>query len=734
MGFALPLMLAGLAGVAIPVLLHLLNRRRFDVVDWGAMQFLQVSPPTRRRLLLENLLLLALRMGLIAVLVAALAAPYTTTRVLADLSGRENRDVVLVVDGSDSMSALGTGRTSHEAAREWAAAFLDTLAAGDSVAILQAKQMPLTLLEPTHDLSRARQALEELPPPRGGCDWPQAVQVACKILAQGKRPRREIILLSDGQRFGWADEATLLRWELLAGQLKTAAFQPRLGYVNLDPQRPTEPANWSLEPLRASRAVACAGQQITFRTALRLHGQADYRPPHRLVLEVDGRPAVTLQPPPAAPLDKGQVPFSFTYRFARAGSHLISVVVEPDPPPDQRPADYRIRDYLPADNRQDLAIEVLTALPVLLVDGGDRPAPRSRGTDFLRHALAPPRDRTPAVAVQVVPLADFEPSLLTADSRPRVLVLADVPRLSSVQREAVGQFLAAGGGVLVTLGERVDAAHYNNELYRGGQGWLPARLDEICGSVAEPDRAASPLAVSFFHPALELFRDVPVGGLADARFPRWWKVTTAGRNATAVPVALLTTNDPLLVEKSHPAGRVLLCTVPLDKSWGSNLPDLPAFAPLAHELVYYLAGARASDNNLPPGQPLRYRPAAGEAGEPVLRLPDGTARPMKVGPGGYVHETTREPGIYRVETAGNRITYFVVQPDAREADLTPCTDADRDKVARLLPVTYLADAPPPAELLSETAREQELWGWFLLAVVGLLCSEVWLTRGLARKR
>src|SRR5262249_23447863 len=77
MSFLNVMMLAGLAGVAIPPIIHLLNRRRYDVVDWGAMQFLQLSEVTRRRLLLEELLLMLLRMGLIAVLLAALAGPYT---------------------------------------------------------------------------------------------------------------------------------------------------------------------------------------------------------------------------------------------------------------------------------------------------------------------------------------------------------------------------------------------------------------------------------------------------------------------------------------------------------------------------------------------------------------------------------------------------------------------------------------------------------------------------------
>src|SRR5437764_8341656 len=132
-------MLFGLAGISIPVIIHLLNRRRFDVVDWGAMQFLQISETTRRRLLIEELLLLLLRMGLIAVLVIALAAPYVTSTVLGNLA-KDNRDVVLVVDGSASMGFAAAGKSAHDAAKEWAGKFLDGLAAGDTVAVLHARQ------------------------------------------------------------------------------------------------------------------------------------------------------------------------------------------------------------------------------------------------------------------------------------------------------------------------------------------------------------------------------------------------------------------------------------------------------------------------------------------------------------------------------------------------------------------------------------------------------------------
>src|SRR5579885_1818770 len=142
------------------------------------MQFLQISEVTRRRIFIEELLLMLLRMGLLAVLVFALAGPFLTVANVARLGPPANRDVVLVFDGSYSMGstrgrprlpsgagdagpARQAGPTSNstpfEAAKEWALAFVDDLAPGDTVAILQAKDVVIPVLaEPSHDLSQVR--------------------------------------------------------------------------------------------------------------------------------------------------------------------------------------------------------------------------------------------------------------------------------------------------------------------------------------------------------------------------------------------------------------------------------------------------------------------------------------------------------------------------------------------------------------------------------------------------
>src|SRR5262249_60775228 len=108
-GFGPPPRLTGLAALATPPIIHLLNRRRYDVVDWGAMRFLQVSEVTRRRLLIEEILLMLLRIGLLAVFVFGLASPWLQSETFARFGTRPNRDVVLVIDGSYSLGAPVAG-------------------------------------------------------------------------------------------------------------------------------------------------------------------------------------------------------------------------------------------------------------------------------------------------------------------------------------------------------------------------------------------------------------------------------------------------------------------------------------------------------------------------------------------------------------------------------------------------------------------------------------------------
>ena len=89
-GFQNPGLAIGAALCAVPLIIHLLNRQRHRPQEWAAMRFvLAAYRKTRRRVQLENLLLLLARMLAVAALAFAVARPAASGDSLAGL--REER-------------------------------------------------------------------------------------------------------------------------------------------------------------------------------------------------------------------------------------------------------------------------------------------------------------------------------------------------------------------------------------------------------------------------------------------------------------------------------------------------------------------------------------------------------------------------------------------------------------------------------------------------------------------
>ena len=88
MGFVQASMLAALAAVALPIIAHLIFRRRSRPVDLGTLRFLKIAVrhDTRRRRL-KRWLLLALRVGCVVLLVLLFARPYRAGRSAAGTPG-----------------------------------------------------------------------------------------------------------------------------------------------------------------------------------------------------------------------------------------------------------------------------------------------------------------------------------------------------------------------------------------------------------------------------------------------------------------------------------------------------------------------------------------------------------------------------------------------------------------------------------------------------------------------
>jgi len=730
-GFLNLALLAGLAALAIPPIIHFLNRRRHDVVDWGAMQFLLVSPAKRRRFMIEELLLMALRMGLIALLVLAFAAPYVSGPLVAGWT-RPPRDTVLLIDASYSMERTdGKSPSPWQQAREWCGKWLKQARAGDRVAVLLATQPPQVIVRDlSADSASVRELLEQLPRPTANADWPRAVGDAWNLLRDyGQAARRDIIAVTDRQKLGWADPATLAQWQSLSRRLQAERdarkddplfTAPGIWAVTLGESKPGP--NLRLAPLQTSRTVAGVGQRLRFATALHWDNLTDARPPKCIQVTI-GAETKKLSLPARLEGASGRFALTFDHRFTALGVHLVNVLVEPD----------EGQDVLPADNRQDLAIEVVQELPVLLIDG-DKQVSAESTTFHLTKAFADPADKAKVsfIVPRVVAHGEFEPEtmLTKASATPRAVVLADVPHLTEPQLAGLTRFVEAGGGLLIFVGPRAELSFYNEQLYRGGKGLLPARLDGI--ETVKADRAASIDVKRFLHPALELFREEPNCTLGQAAYTHWWKAT-AETHGRGTPVALFTNDDPWLIEKTHGQGRIILSTLPMDRSWDGHLPKTWEFPVLAHELLFALADVRSGGFNLTPGQALRLQPAGAVPTSITLLKPDGKASTRTATAWPFLWENPGLPGVYQVQVGAGPRLPVVIHADPRESDLTPCSEEERQKVAELLPLRYLDKARLPEDA-DAAGQKEDVWWLFLIGVIGLLCCELLLTRRMALAR
>jgi hypothetical protein len=189
--FLHPWALAGLAGAAIPLLLHLLARREPPTVVFPAVRYLIATTQEHlRRLKLQNFLLLLVRTVLIVALVLAAAGP---TVARSGLPRHAASALVLIVDNSPSSGAVVAGPSRLTRLQEAGRSVLARATPDDALWLMSADGVPRR-----GDPPSLRRQLDALAVSPYRLDLGTALRLAGEVLATESRPG-EVVLLSDLQ-------------------------------------------------------------------------------------------------------------------------------------------------------------------------------------------------------------------------------------------------------------------------------------------------------------------------------------------------------------------------------------------------------------------------------------------------------------------------------------------------------------------------------------------------------
>ncbi|MEZ5328744.1 MAG: BatA domain-containing protein [Verrucomicrobiales bacterium] len=728
MGFAA--ILFGLPLAALPVIVHLLARRRKQVVNWGAMQFLIAArQKAKRNWRLRDLLLLALRVLVLVALIFAISRPSVP---IAWLGGHEPRDIIVIIDESMSTAALAGTETIYERQQqELEKLFTEyDIDSTDHLRVLIAGAAPEWLSEIAVQADSAStkailKTLMERKPSLASADLQGAIETSLAAASTNPGLTRRIFVVTDGQAYGWNPDMNS-RWSAAQDKLKE---YPDGSEIRI--WTPTDEAidtsNLVVQKVELAREVVAAMEPVMFRATVTNFGTNDSGTAilHWLV---DDQEIGVVTVPSIAPNADSTV--GLEHSFPKPGLFQVTCRMDGG-------------DVLEIDDQATAIIEVATGIPVLIVEGAPSEDPLETDSAYLLAALGGFTDDDGGESIATA----FDPTLINASALEgtdltdyKVIVLANIPPVSSEMITQLTSFVRAGGGLWISLGDQMNPDWFNSTLFAKGAGLVPVEIAPAEGDADERKDFEMVSPPTQPHPATLLLADTNKLDIDRAHIYR--RFPFAGAMPRDLSVLLqLDNGNPLTIERQLGNGRVIVQTVPLGASW-SNMPLLLSYVAMVHEWLWYLVEPSMTARNLKPGAPIAFEmddqiPISSDD-TLALQLPSGESIEMHAPDRKVRYTATLNPGLYHFEIKGGpEVATFSVERDPEESNLARFDEAD---VAKLHSVglrfgTEKGNQPQTRDNNDGTRppAKEPIWEWLLVGVIVFLVSEsllaLWISKG-----
>ncbi|HSM61017.1 MAG TPA: BatA domain-containing protein, partial [Longimicrobiales bacterium] len=589
--FLVPLFLLGLAGIAIPVVVHLTRRQRRQVVAFPSLMFLEKIPfQEQRRRRIQHWLLLSLRALALALLAVAFARPFMEDADLSATGATGPREVVVLLDRSYSMSAGDQWARAVSEAR----GVFSGLGPLDRASLVLFSQGADVVARSTSDRGRLEAALDTATIGSGVTRYGPALKVAQTILEESTLHAGEVFLVSDFQRNGWTGDEGV---RLPAGSVVTPvpvhaelADNVRVGDVRLIRQ-----AVSGRERVTPSvRVVRVGGSEpLDVPVSLELEGQELQTRTVRLV--PDGAEVVSFAP------------------FTLSQAHTRGTVRVPP-------------DDMEADDARHFVISPGDAVTVLVAEGGRAGRDASL---YLQRALETSEEGRFRVRVR------RGDGVRAGELDGVDVVVSNDQRMDGSSAELLRAFVEEGGGLLVVLGE--------------GSAWPASAAGLLPGAIGPVEdrregRGGRLGFLEYGHPVFEVFAGPRSGDFSGARFFRARALAPADSGDV---LARFDDGSIALAERRSGRGSVMVWTSTLDAFW-NDLALQPVFLPFVHRLAEHLSGRAdalpyfvvgqvvdLADPDALEAAGLASAEAAGlsAGGEQVVLAPDGSTRTLEPGDG-----------------------------------------------------------------------------------------------------
>jgi len=453
--------IGGLIAAAGPILIHFLNRRRYKILDWAAMDFLREAVYRSPRIFqLRDPLLLLLRTLCIVGFGLAMARPFLGGSA-PTVDPNQPVHAILLVDNSMSMGYQQFSGTLLDEVKTQAKAQIEKYPSGTVISVIPTcGSTKGVAFQDCRSVDDALEALKAIEPVDRAAKGPATLDLALEACRRvSDMTQKQITLYTDQQFANWSAQS-------MEPQAKQLPCTMQVVEVAAN-----EPENTWVEDVKLVDGVADLQMPATFIATIRHQGMA--RHGVQATLSIDGSPVATktvrLEPGQSA-----QVEFP-PYRF--------DVSSEPGKPTYVGVEVSISSDRLPADDQRFLVVPVVSALPVVFVDqyGKDEnPRLNRYGETFhLRRLLAPVTTRSQELK-HLIQVRHVKPSQVMRETLEdaRLVVFAGVPSPADTTT-LLHEYVEQGGNLVIAAGGEFDPEEWTRAAWHDGLGILPAPLASV---------------------------------------------------------------------------------------------------------------------------------------------------------------------------------------------------------------------------------------------------------------
>ncbi|HQY52520.1 MAG TPA: BatA and WFA domain-containing protein [Ignavibacteria bacterium] len=711
MNFLNPAALIALFAVSIPILIHLLNLRKLKKIDFSTLMFLkEIQKSKMRRIKLKQLLLLALRIGIITLLVLTFAKPvYEGYSFNNDAGGKST--VLIFIDDSFSMDASDVSGQYFSQAKNSVKEILNNYKESDEIILIPSS---FTGYKNSIGINGGKKeitdSLEQLKLSNKPFYFNDALIKAGQILDNSINPNKDVFVISDFQRINGG---------VSASEIKTENYED-VNFILINTGERTS-VNLSLDSFKVNTKIPAKFGNIRVSVNLSNHSPD---PVSGISLKLFLNDKLTEETSADVSANSSnRKEFSFTAEKAGDLHGFIELS-----------GNSLQNDEFDQDNRIYFDVFIPEKINVGMIGN-------SNEFRFINTVLNSAQDLSGDNAENndnklfEINISDrLDESIFSND----VLLISSGNNYSDRESELLSEFLSAGKGIFIFPNEYTDIQNFNSEI--SSKLYIPQ-----IGSFNTDENANKNLKfgkIDFENPIMsEIFRNNQLNITSDSFLdsPGIKKFYELLLNDKSIPVIMLSDGKPFITETELPKGKMLLSAVSGETGF-SDFPLNNIFPPLIIRSIFFLNSDFGFSNENYIGAS-NIIPVKGLNNIFSITTPENNTIELNTELSGSSNdfyilpytETAKDKGLYLLKDSSGNQFGVSLNIDSRESDPGRMDDEEIVKYfnnAGIADAEIISNTNEISDLINNKRTGTSLWKFFLIAALILLAAEIFYSKKL----